>query len=118
MTLKTGAANPNNPKSRFVSTIPGQMMDEDEAISIPFLLISLFGATLAFLLSLSWAAFLGDSVEAVQKATGNKIPLPVARLIAAIIVSCVAVSLLVWMYHLERKVAREHEHEHEHEHEN
>ena len=82
-------------------------MDDTEEINVPFLLISVFGATLAFLLSLSWAAFLSDSVEAVQKASGHKIPLPVARLIAAIIVSSVAVLLLIFLFKVERKAVRD-----------
>lgn len=87
-----------------MSTIPGQMLDDNPSLSIPLLLISLFGATLAFLLSLSWAAFLSDSVEAVQRVTQNKIPLPLARLVSAIIVTAVSVSLLILLFHCERKV--------------
>ena len=90
----------------FSSSIPGQMLDNEEELSIPLLLISLFGATLAFLLSLSWAAFLSDSVEAVHKATNQKIPLPVARLIAALIVSATAVGLLVCLFQWERRASR------------
>jgi len=90
----------------FVSSIPGQMIDNHESISVPLLVISLMGATLAFLLSLSWAAFLSDSVEAVHRSTNNKLPLPVARLLAAIVVTGVAVGLLILLYKWERKVAR------------
>jgi hypothetical protein len=102
--MKNDVKDPSSEKTRFVSAIAGQMMDDDENINIPFMLISLFAGTLTFLLSLSWAAFLSDSVETVQRITKNKIPLPLARLIAAIIVSMVAVSLLVLLFNWERKV--------------
>jgi hypothetical protein len=88
-----------------MSTIPGQMMDDNQEINIPLMLISLFGATLAFLLSLSWAAFLSDSVEAVQRKTRNTIPLPVARLLAALIVTAVTVTLLSLLFKWERKAS-------------
>lgn len=90
-----------------MSVIPGQMLDDEEQLSIPLLLIALFGSTLAFLLSLSWAAFLSDSVEAVHRASGQKLPLPVARLFSAIIVTGVATSLLVALFSWERKVTKE-----------
>lgn len=100
-------SNLTTEKKRFMSTIPGQMMDEHEEINIPLLMISLFSATLAFLLSLSWAAFLGDSVEAVQKATNNRLPMPIARLFAAIVVTVVAITLLIILFHWERRVTQE-----------
>lgn len=100
-------------KKRFVSSIPGQMMDDNEELSIPLMLISLAGATLAFLLSLSWAAFVSDSVDAVQKKTNGKLPLPVARLLAAIVVTTVAVGLLVYLFKWERKVTRQQEEQEE-----
>jgi len=94
-------------KKRFLSNIPGQMLDNTEPLNVHLLVISLAGATLAFLVSLSWAAFLNDSVEAVQKRSGNKYPLPLARLISAIIVTTVVVSLQVVLFKIERKVIRE-----------
>lgn len=90
-----------------MSVIPGQMIDENQEISVPMLLIALFGATLAFLLSLSWAAFLNDSVDAVFKVSQNRLPLPVARLISAVIVSGVATGLFIALYTWERKVTQQ-----------
>ena len=90
-----------------MSVIPGQMLDDDEKISVPMMLIALFGSTLAFLMSLSWASFLSDSVEAVHRASGQKIPLSVSRLFSAIIVTGVATSLFTALYAWERKVAKE-----------
>jgi len=94
-------------KKRFLSNIPGQMLDNTEPLNVNLLVISLAGATLAFLVSLSWAAFLNDSVEAVQKRSGNKYPLPLARLISAIIVTGVVVSLQVVLFKIERKLIRD-----------
>lgn len=91
-------------KKRFVSTIPGQMMDDRTEINIQLMIISLFGATLAFILSLSWASFVNDSVEAVQKKAGNKYPLPLARFVSATIITGVAVTILILLFKWERKV--------------
>lgn len=81
-------------------------MDEVEEISIPLMLITLATATLSFLISLSWATFVNDSVTAVQHKSKHKLPLPVARLLAAIVVTAVAIFMLVYLYNCERKATR------------
>lgn len=95
-----------NKMPNFVSSVPGQMMDEVEEISIPLMLITLATATLSFLISLSWATFVNDSVTAVQHKSKHKLPLPVARLLAAIVVTAVAIFMLVYLYNCERKATR------------
>ena len=95
------------PKRRFMSTIPGQGVTDDEGLSIPLLLVSLLSATMAFMMSISWAGFIDSSVITVNEKTGNIIPLPISRLISAIIVSGVSVGILIALFQWEKRVTRD-----------
>jgi hypothetical protein len=92
-------------KARIVSSIPGQTVNPDETVLNPqLLLISVFAMTISFLVSIQWGGFVTSSVDAVQNATGHRIPEPVSKLITAIAVTAVSISILCALYAWEQKV--------------
>lgn len=90
-----------------MSTIPGQGVNPNESVLNPQLLfIGVFSMTVSFLVSIQWGGFVTSSVDAVQVATRNRIPAPVAKLIAAITVTATSILILGGLYLWEQKVAR------------
>ena len=87
------------------SSIPGQsIVTHENTLNTQLLLISLFAGTMTYLMGLTWASFLNESIDAVQKVTNHKIPTALAKLFAAIIVTCSVVASLAAMYQWEQRV--------------
>lgn len=81
------------------------MVNTDELSMNPqFLFIALSSATASFLVSLVWANFVSSSIDEVQTVTKHRIPEPVSKLIAALIVSAVVIGLMCALYSWEQKV--------------
>ncbi len=93
-------------KKRFMSLIPGQELTEDNELNLPLLLIALFGATASFLMAVSFSSFVDSSVVAVGERTGNKVPLPLARLLAAFLVTGVSFGTLIALFKWESSITR------------
>lgn len=92
-----------------MSTIPGQGVNPDETILNPQLLfIGVLSMTVSFLVSIQWGGFVTSSVEAVQEATNHRIPVPVAKLVAAITVTVASILILCGLFLWEQRVVNAH----------
>lgn len=86
------------------SFIPGQTSGGD-TVNIQSMLLAMSAGILMFLTSLTWSQFLDAAVQAIHKATGERYPLVVSRLITALIVSATVIFIFSMMYSWEKKVA-------------
>jgi hypothetical protein len=90
---------------KLSSTIPGQLVkEEEEQLNKQFLLIAMASSTGSFLVSLMWAGFVTCSIDEVQRVTRHRIPDPVAKMMAAFVVTGTVLGVMCGLYRWERRV--------------